>query len=380
MRFTIYHTVFLPIALLTIVFGAGFLAYASQIETQELTHRLNNLQLVAASSDATDLLIRLKEEVKLNVRPLSQQTLSAAELEVLAAFPERSAEVYGDTEGFLFHVYQSTLRALQRLAGIAPAPNIYLEARIDLLTLGYNLERRRHFSQALLTFQKAQPESIEIADFVFLHSGYCFFFLGDYAASERAWRSVTSPKNKLLSEELLKWLASFSRGLSQTAKIASGLLRARRLYEILAYKESLEELARVKTPATAEYFFLRARASEGPGLYDAAKEYYSRTVSLSPQSQYAKAARGRLALVERDYQLDAKNYDDLMENTREKILTQPVAAPQRTRTIRVKTLDGSVITGKLISTAGGVHTIENTNGRFRIPNDDIESKEIVSGN
>jgi hypothetical protein len=46
----------------------------------------------------------------------------------------------------------------------------------------------------------------------------------------------------------------------------------------------------------------------------------------------------------------------------------------------VKTQDGSVITGRQVSATAKLVVVENENGRFRIPTDDIESKEIMSGN
>ena len=76
---------------------------------------------------------------------------------------------------------------------------------------------------------------------------------------------------------------------------------------------------------------------------------------------------------------DEKAYRLLLSTTSDKILQKDAKTKRVSRTWRIKTTNGSVITGREIS-AGAVIVLENENGRFRIPAADIESKEIVSGN
>ena len=146
---TLYHVVVIPAAVLFTVLALGFLRYTSRVEAQELRFRLNTLSVRGAYADASDLLIRLKSEQAQNAR--ADFKTQEDEFALLAAFSERPAFSPAFDSAPLARLYHALIAALQRLAGIRPAQHLYLESGPDVLTLAYNLERRRLFSEAMGT-------------------------------------------------------------------------------------------------------------------------------------------------------------------------------------------------------------------------------------
>lgn len=421
---TLYHVVVIPAAVLFTVLALGFLRYTSRVEAQELRFRLNTLSVRGAYADASDLLIRLKSEQAQNAR--ADFKTQEDEFALLAAFSERPAFSPAFDSAPLARLYHALIAALQRLAGIRPAQHLYLESGPDVLTLAYNLERRRLFSEALVTFQKGltTANTPQTRDFILLHSGYCLFFLSDYDAAEKAWRSVREnpahETNRQLAEKLLVWLAEFRKGRQTAAKKTNGKARAVEYYRILAYKESLETLLKVgERERDAGYYLLRGRVKEAPGDFAGAVEDFTKVFTARGAAGVALAANRRLYTMATAYRpdtrlaeaakqkgiaggdadfyasvaafsaspsvpitgsyADEKAYRLLLSTTSDKILQKDAKTKRVIRTWRIKTTNGSVITGREIS-AGAVIVLENENGRFRIPVADIESKEIVSGN
>lgn len=425
---TLYHVVVIPGAALSAFLALGFLRYTSLIETQELRFRLNSLAVRTEWADASDLLIRLQAEQKLNAVP--DQKAGEDEIKLLAAFTERKLiDESGLTgESPMARLYRSLIIALQRLAGIRPAQHVYLETGPDVLTLAYNLERRRLFSAALLTFQQGLNRETMPAtrEFILLHSGYCMFFLADYDAAEKFWRQVETssraPVNAVLATRLLSWLREFRLSKAAAAGQRDGKTRALQYYRILAYKESLESLLRVREPERdAAYYLLRGRVKEAPGNFAEAADDYTAVLSARPPAPAGVVANRRLYAMGAHYRpneklaqaattkaaglgdaaffqsvaayapaletpvpgkdyASEKAYRQLMAATGEKILQKTDAVRPKVRTIRIKTRNGSVITGREIRSSAALTVVENENGRFRIPAADIETKEIVSGN
>ena len=428
---TLYHVVVIPGAALSAILALGFLRFTSAIETHELRFRLNSLSVRSDWADPADLLVRLKAEQKNNQAP--DNKAGEEEFQLLNAFSERRAiespAQAGETP--LSRFYRGMITGLQRLAGIRPAQHMYLEAGPDVLTLAYNLERRRLFSEALLTFQKGLNDapSAVTRDFILLHSGYCQFFLSDYEAADKLWAQVeagpSSVANGSLAARLRDWLAQFRKSRSVAAQQRNSKLRAKEYYRILAYKESLDALLAVRNAERDNaYYLLRGRVKEAPGDFAGAVADYSEVMSRSKNKDELTAANRRLYAMSAFYRPQPKlaelslskagslgdaaffkgisayrtampmsvpadktvdyageqAYRRLMASTGEKILQKTSVSRPKRRTLRIKTLNGSVITGREVSSGAGVTVIENENGRFRIPAADIESKEIVSGN
>jgi|GEM_PF-2811346 len=428
---TLYHVVVIPGAALSAILALGFLRFTSAIETHELRFRLNSLAVRSDWADPADLLVRLIAEQKNNQLPDSKA--SEDEFQLLAAFSERRAIELpaSGTESPLGRFYHSMITTLQRLAGIRPAQHMYLESGPDVLTLAYNLERRRLFSEALLTFQKGLGDapSPVTRDFILLHSGYCQFFLADYDAAEKLWAQVeaapATAANAGLAARLRQWLAQFRKSRVAASGQRNHKLRAQEYYRILAYKESLDALLAVRNAERDNaYYLLRGRVKEAPGDFSGAVEDYTQVMSTSKKNDELKAANRRLYAMSAFYRPQPKlaelslgkadalgdaaflrgisayrtavpmsvpadksadyageqAYRRLMTSTGEKILQKTGVSQRRRRTLRIKTHNGSVITGREVSSGAGVTVLENENGRFRIPVADIESKEIVSGN
>ncbi len=430
---TVYHTVALPFAVLCLVLGLGFLRFTAGIETEELRHRLNSLTLRSESRDASDLLIRLEEELRGNAAKLTKQEIPEDELRLLSAFPERAT---GDTgwlsrEALPLKFFRNVISLMQRAAGIRPVQHIYLDDELDLITLAYNLERRRYYSEALVTFQKALKPGVSPAtrDFILLHSGYTFFFLAEYDSARNAWKDVmASPANATnrdIAEKLVAWLERFLAKRGKTDLIANKKNRALEFYRIMAYKDSLEALLQVtEAERDQKYYYLRGRVREAPGEYAAAVEDYRKTIVKDSGSEVAALANRRLYLMgafyrrnerlaeaaktagtgfgdakffgaavpyagnptelrsdapQKDY-VPEEAYQDLIRTTGQKLTEKPEQAKKKLLTVRIKTHNGSVITGRQVGANAELVIIENENGRFRIPSDDIETKEIVSGN
>lgn len=430
-KLTLYHTVALPLAGVCLVLALGTLSLTSRIETDELKFRLNTLSIRSDSIDASDLVLRLAEEESANARAQKRSVIPQEELRMLTAFPEHKAGVPGTAEGIVVRIFHGLIAWMQRAAGIEPAAHAYLESGLDLITLAYNLERRRFFSEALVTFQKALKPGIDPAtrDFILLHSGYVFFFLSEYDSAKNAWKEVrTSPaleKNRLIAEKLSLWLERFLARRKKAADVRDTRDRALQFYQIMAYKESLEALTQVATERRdAGYFYLRGRVHEAPGEYTAAVEDYRRIIRESRGSDLAVLANRRLYLMgalyrenprlvenatkiaaatrDKDFMTAAapytaarvfsaqqqspedyvseKAYREFVQVAEAKLTEKKPEIPRVIGIVRVKTVNGSVITGRVVQSTASMITIENENGRFKIPTDDIESKEIVSGN
>lgn len=428
---TLYHMVVIPGAALSAVLALGFLRFTSAIETHELRFRLNSLSVRSDWADPSDLLVRLKAEQKTNAAPEGKTT--EEEFLLLAAFGERSMpeSPVAETDSVLIGFYRRLITGLQRLAGIRPAQHMYLESGPDVLTLAYNLERRRLFSEALLTFQKGLNDapSPVTRDFILLHSGYCQFFLAEYDAAEKLWAQVeetpANAANAGLAGRLRQWLAQFRKSRLAAAAERNSKLRAKEYYRILAYKESLDALLAVRNADRDNaYYLFRGRVKEAPGDFAGAVQDYTEVMSRSKNRTELTAANRRLFAMSAFYRpetklaevaikkgdalgdtaflkgisayrtampmsvaagratgyADEQAYRRLMAATGEKILQKTAVSRPKRRTLRIKTHNGSVITGREIPGGAGVTVLENENGRFRIPADDIESKEIVSGN
>lgn len=428
---TLYHVAVIPGAALAAILALGFLRYTSAIETHELRFRLNSLAVRSDWADPSDLLVRLKAEQQANQIPDSKN--SEEEFQLLAAFSERGKveSPSAENESPLSRFYRRLIAALQRLAGIRPAQHMYLESGPDVLTLAYNLERRRLFSEALLTFQKGLNDapSAETRDFILLHSGYCQFFLANYDAAEKLWAQVeeapANPANGDLAGRLRHWLAQFRKSRSAAAAQRNSKLRAKEYYRILAYKESLDALLAVRNAERDNaYYLLRGRVKEAPGDFAGAVEDYTEVLSRSKNKPELTAANRRLYAMAAFYRPQAKlaelslgkadalgdtaflrgisayrtampmsvpadktadyageqAYRRLMTSTGAKILQKTAVSRPKRRTLRIKTHNGSIITGREISGGASAIVLENENGRFRIPTADIDSKEIVSGN
>jgi tetratricopeptide (TPR) repeat protein len=418
-RPSLYHAVVLPIAFLALVAALGFLRYTTDVQTHELQFRLNALSLRESAVDASDLLVRLTAEQSQNSNALRPQQLPVQELQNLAAFGEHTQPAeYAEGETAAAQLVRRVIAALQRLAGIDPPGHIYAANGVDLLTIGYNLERRRYFAEALVTFRKVigQDARADVDDFARLHAGYCLFFLGEYALARSEWQTTQTtgmPQNQRLASRLIAWLEAFEKQRTQAARLANARRRAESLYGILAYKESLEALLAVAEHGRDPgYHYLRGRVYEGPGKFEAAAEEYARTLALAPTSGAAQLANRRLLLMGSFYRNDkrlteaATKRAQLLGDTgflavlgqlgkstnaadtsiagdavyRQILATEnspPVAA--LVRTVRVRTHDGAVITGRLTASNATHVVIVNESGRLRIPRSDISSQENVSG-
>lgn len=425
---TLYHVLVIPGAVLATALALGFLRYTSAIESEELRFRLNNLAVRSDFTDSSDLLIRLEAEQRANRAP--EQKSAEEELQLMAAFGERTqiGKPHAANLSPVALFYRRLIEGLQLIAGVRPAQHVYLESGPDVLTLAYNLERRRLFSEALLTFQKGLAGALAPAtrDFVLLHSGYCLFFLADYDAAEKSWQRVAEnpahAANRILADRLIDWLKRFRKGWNSARQNKRGKAQALEYFRILAYKESLDALLTVSTAERdAEYYLLRGRAREAPGDFqNAADDYaevlqraknpalqvaanrrlYAMATLYRPNPRLAAAAEKKAAALNdgafvktasayvpnlpadsggADYAPE-KAYRELISKTGEKILRKSAGGTKAVRMIRIRTHNGSVITGREIASGGGVVIILNENGRFRIPSADIESKEIVSGN
>jgi tetratricopeptide (TPR) repeat protein len=431
---TVYHTIAIPFAVLMLLLAWGFLKLTAQIETDELGFRLNSLAVRSESVDASDILLRLQQEQRANAGSLTRKTIPTDELSLLSAFPERASASrhWLKSDSLDVRFFSTLIVWLQGAAGIRPVASAYLENEIDLTTLAYNLERRRFFSEALVTFRKALKPSVSAAtqDFILLHMGYCMFFLSEYSNAQKSWENVltsgTTAANRATAERLLAWLRQFLAGHGAAAKISNPRQRALQYYQILAYKESLEALLQVAEYSRDDkYYLLRGRAHEGPGDYALAVEDYRKTILQNRQSDAAVLANRRLYFMGAFYRphdklaaaakvTGKKLNDDLfyeeaaqwqkseesplqtekresVDYAPEKIVNELISAeaekpagqprvPARKVIMRVKTRNGSIITGRLVRRNTVELVIENDNGRFRIPSDDIESKEILSGN
>ncbi|MBX3723988.1 MAG: hypothetical protein KF713_19230 [Turneriella sp.] len=430
---TAYHTVALPFAVLSLLLALGFLRFTAGIETDELRHRLNSLTLRAESVDASDILIRLEEELKNNTQRPEKKQIPEEELRLLTAFPERASgdTVWLSAESLPVKFFRSLITLMQRAAGVRPVQHIYLDDELDLVTLAYNLERRRYYAEALVTFQKALKPHVSPAtrDFIRLHSGFDFFFLAEYESARNAWKDVAaapaSEANRVLAEKLIAWFDRFMARRDKTQLLPDKKARALGFYRIMAYKDALESLTQVaENERDQNYYYLRGRAHEAPGEYQAAVEDYRKSIAKNRQSDVAALAHRRLFLMgalyrrndrlaeaaktggtalgdapffaaaapyvgnptpvkgaksEKDY-VPEEAYQDLIRAAGEKITEKPEPVKKKYLRVRIKTVNGSVITGRQLGATAELVIVENENGRFRIPTDDIESKEIVSGN
>lgn len=428
---TVYHTVALPFAGLSLLLGLGFLYFTAEIETHELRHRMSALTLRADSIDASDILIRLEEEQRGNAAKFTKKEIPAEEIRLLSAFPERGSEgaSWLRAESLPVKFFRALITVMQRAAGIRPVQHIYLENELDLITLAYNLERRRYYAEALVTFQKAlKPEvAAPTRDFILLHSGYVFFFLAEYESARNAWKDVVAAPanetNRVLAQKLIAWIDRFLARRDKSERLADKKGRALEFYRMMAYKDSLETLMQVtEGERDQNYYYLRGRVQEAPGNYAAAVKDYRSAIGKNRGSDLAALANRRLYMMGAFYRKDerlaeatktagtqfgdeeffgaaapyagnptAKNsepvksyvppetYDELIKATEKKLTEKTETVKKKTITVRIKTHNGSVITGRQVGANAAVVVIENDNGRFRIPTDDIESKEIVSG-
>ncbi len=419
-RITIYHTVVIPAAALGLFAAMLFLRYTTEIQTQELKFTLNALAARENAVDAADLLVRLNAELSQNKFVSSRQRLPLKELQNLAAFGEHvGPDEAAMADNASAQWTRRLITVIQRLAGIDPPSHIYSANGVDLLTLGYNLERRRFFAEALVTFRKVlgNPESAEVENFARLHAGYCLFFLGEYSLVRDEWQMAQkngTAQNQKLASRLLAWLDAFEGRRSVAARQVNSRRRAEALFEILAYKESLEALLAVaERGRDPQYYYLKGRVYEGPGKFEAAAEEYARTLALAPKSEVAQLANRRLLLMGTLYRNDkrlaeaATKRAEIFGDTsflaalarvrdgklapeesltsaaiyRQILATQkaPPVAPV-VRIVRIRTHDGAVITGRLSGSDATHVVLINDNGRLRIPKADILSQENVSGN
>ena len=425
MQLSFYHLIILPLALLSTVLSLGFLRYTTELQSREMAFRLKVLSVRANTIDASDLLLRLQAEQLQNATKPSKARLPKQELATLAAFTEQNdVGVSEDAMPFVEKLMHRVMVGLHRVTGIRPPEHVYAENGVDLLALGYNLERRRYFGEALVTFKKvyATEHLAQVQDFAGLHSGYCLFFLGEYALAREAWVSVAQTgvgHNRLLAQKLVAWLQAFERNRANAGRVFDRRRRAQALYRILAYKESLETLLAIADrERDAAYFYLRGRVNEGPGNYPAAAEDYSRTFNLGPRSDLAVSANRRLLLMGTVY----RQNEPLAQESKARAmaagdtvflrlippelavpqaqstgitsaeakseaafqaLVAPANEPRRVaappRFVRIRTHDGAVITGRLVQMGRSFVILLNENGRFRIPRADIASQENVSG-
>ena len=419
LRFSFYHAAVLPLAGLVLLASLGFVRYTTEVQTLELQFRLNALAVRERTVDAADLLLRLEAEQRQNVLSKSRRALPHEELENLAAFKEQvQPEFTADQASLPERLVRRSITWLQRVAGIDPPSYVYSANGVDLLTLAYNLERRRYFAEALVTFKKVigREQGALVEDFARMHAGYCLFFLGEYRLARSEWATTKQselPHNRQLAGRLLQWLDRFEAGLSKAAALKSARRRAESLYSILAYKESLEALLEIteheREPA---YYYLRGRVQEAPGNYQAAADDYANTLARDKTGDVAALANRRLLLMGTFYRNDTRLADAASKRaaalgdtdflttlsrfrqpamgpedrlTRETVYDQllatshpaPVAA--FVRFVRVKTHDGGIITGKLVAADSKHVVLVNDSGRFRIPRADIAAQENVSG-
>ncbi len=429
-RLTVYHVVVIPLAIASVLLALMFLRFTTTVETDELRHRLNALAVRSEALDTSDLLPRLKAELALvRARPLRRE-LPRDELGLLAAFAERRGKAPLQPAAFFgATLLRNVIHALQRMSGIEPVQHLYAESGIDLLTLAYNLERRRLYSEALLVLQRAGQAGVarEAHDFILLHSGYCLFFLGQRYETLKSWQSAAqSPvaRNQALALSLLQWLKSSGPAAYPASfKALSPRARAHELYRVMAFKESLEVLLTVADGERDQaYYFLRGRVNESPGNFPEAAADYRRTIAMNPRNELATVASRRLYLMGVHYRPDVqqselaprlsialgdsdflllaqsllhsdrepmgRHTDEAGGNELESLIRQvagkiraPVSGPaQKLSMVRIRTRNGSVITGVELRRKANETTLRNENGTFRIPAADIESRENLSGN
>ncbi len=424
MQVTIYHLVVLPLALLSTLASLGFLRYTTELQSREMQYRLGVLSVRSETIDAADLLVRLKAEQAQNALKPARAQLPKEELATLAAFTEFHYSP-ASQNGMLFaeKLVSQMMKGLQRLAGIDPPEHVYAENGVDLLALAYNLERRRYFGEALVTFKKVYlAEHLPaVHDFAGLHSGYCLFFLGEYKLAREAWLAVAETgglHNQHLARKLLLWLQKFEHSRARASRVADRRRRAESLYRILAYKESLEALlAMADRERDAAYYYLRGRVNEGPGNYGAAVEDFSQIVKMAPRGDLAVSANRRMLLMGTAYRPDEQlarqsaararaagdtaflgviaplnaiapaasitTGSEMQSEAAIKSLIGPAkpkpAAAAPLRYVRIRTHDGAIITGRLLELNRTHAVLLNENGRFRIPRADIASQENVSG-
>jgi hypothetical protein len=211
LRFSFYHAAVLPLAGLVLLASLGFVRYTTEVQTLELQFRLNALAVRERTVDAADLLLRLEAEQRQNVLSKSRRALPHEELENLAAFKEQvQPEFTADQASLPERLVRRSITWLQRVAGIDPPSYVYSANGVDLLTLAYNLERRRYFAEALVTFKKVIGRSRAHSSKILraCTPGIAFFFWANIVS-----REANGPQRNNLSCRITdSWQAGFCSG------------------------------------------------------------------------------------------------------------------------------------------------------------------------
>lgn len=199
--------------------------------------------------------------------------------------------------------------AINFIRGIIGMPDLSdssADAENGAIDIAYYFERSRLYHRAIEEYQgiiDAGVSDRNTASGVLLHMGYCYSILGDYENARRFYLRVIKDYGDIniavTAAILLRYIEGFR---SETERILAtekdSVNKGEKLYKLIAFRESLEVLARVeKSVSPAEkprIKFLKGRTLEELGEVEKAVDIYQGIVMEDSSSKYAIEANRRI--------------------------------------------------------------------------------------
>ena len=259
------------------------------------------------SSDHMLLLTKLRLQKNLYERTLSAENAEMQELRIVTLF-SRNAQGEGLKEGpygALVPVMEPVLNGIRFLLGKPPVSVSDDELRNRFLDAAYYFERSSAWSKAAELFAKAEKMPTTdsgVKAGIILHKGFCLASTGNIAGAAENFRTVINDygeeKAVPTAEILLRYLSGFEGETRKILALADSADKAEKLFYLIAYRESLSVLDRIRDNGREKerVAFFTARCLESLGETADAITAYQTIITENPSGEYAKLANRRIYL------------------------------------------------------------------------------------
>jgi tetratricopeptide (TPR) repeat protein len=259
------------------------------------------------SSDHMALLTKMHIQKNLYSSAMTPLAADMMELKVNTLFAQIPDETAARESRYkkLIPVMEPVINGIRFMLGKPPVSIADETMRNRCLDAAYYFERNNAYSKAVDLFtkaEKAKTEDREILAGILLHKGFCFAVMGNSPDAVTSFKKVISvysgEKAAFTAGMLLRYIEGFSDEASKILSQADSTNKAEKLFYLIAYRESLSVLDRVRSTATPEekarITFFTGRCLESLGETDKALKTYQSIITGNPSDEYARRANRRI--------------------------------------------------------------------------------------
>lgn len=302
--------------------AAGLLAAAAVVAGMAVFNdvnirmRLSELNMFLRSSvrgentsDHMLLLTKLRLQKDLYDRTLASDSADLQELRIITLFAQNASGsgLKNGPYGAIVPVMEPALNGIRFVLGKPPVSVTDDETRNRFLDAAYYFERCSSWSKAAELFAKA--ENVPSTDRgvragIILHKGFCLASTGNIAGAAENFQIVindySEEKAAPTAAILLRYISGFDGETKKLLALADSADKAEKLFYLIAYRESLSVLDRIRDTADTRekerIAFFTARCLESLGDTAGAITAYHSIVTGNPSGSYAKLANRRIYL------------------------------------------------------------------------------------